>query len=161
MFYHIEKGWSKRTASQNRSEKELRVRDGTAHASLVYDGADAVGWCQYGPPGELPRVKNRKDYLEGKPALPDWRITCFFVDRKRRRRGVASTALKAALEAIAAQGGGRVEAYPEDTDAMGDRGSFLWSGTVSMFEREGFNRVRPLGKRSWVMTKVVRGAIHR
>jgi len=29
-----------------------------------------------------------------------WRITCFIVDRKYRKRGVAKTALKAALEAI-------------------------------------------------------------
>jgi hypothetical protein len=49
---------------QNRSEKERRVREGRAHAALVYDGATCVGWCQFGSPDELPRIKRRRAYLE-------------------------------------------------------------------------------------------------
>ena len=36
-----------------------RVRAGTAHAALVFDGDDCVGWCQFGAPDEVPRIKNR------------------------------------------------------------------------------------------------------
>ncbi len=38
--------------------------------------------------------------------LPDYRITCFFVDRDHRRNGVAGVALRGALELIAQGGGG-------------------------------------------------------
>src|SRR6266436_1992287 len=41
-----------------------------------------------------------------------WRITCFVVDKNYRKSGVASTALKAALESIGHKGGGLVEAIP-------------------------------------------------
>lgn len=44
-------------------------------------------------------------------------ITCFFVDRDRRREGVASVALRGALREIAQLGGGTVESYPQaDSD---------------------------------------------
>jgi hypothetical protein len=49
--------------------------------------------------------------------LPDYRITCFFVDRRYRRKGVAAVALRGALDLIAQSGGGVVEAYPQDTES--------------------------------------------
>jgi len=37
MYYHTTQGWSKRSASQNREEKELLVHAGKSHGVLVYD----------------------------------------------------------------------------------------------------------------------------
>ena len=37
---------------------------------------------------------------------PDWRISCFFVDRDHKREGVAKAALGGALRIIAANGAG-------------------------------------------------------
>jgi len=73
------------------------------------------GWCQYGLREELPHADNTQKYR--RLALRDgtdklWRITCFVVDKNYRERGVASAALKAALEAIREKGGGLVETYP-------------------------------------------------
>jgi GNAT superfamily N-acetyltransferase len=158
MGFHAEGVGGTKTAAQNRSEKERRVREGRAHAALVYDGSTCVGWCQFGPTDELPRIKHRRAYLQGLSAFPQWRITCFFVDGKYRRRGVASTALEGALHEIARLGGGTVESYPEETQGRSVSGSFLHNGTVSMFESHGFERTRRLGKHRWVVAKVVPGA---
>ncbi|TGT32056.1 GNAT family N-acetyltransferase, partial [Mesorhizobium sp. M4B.F.Ca.ET.169.01.1.1] len=108
----------------NRDAKEARVRDGSAHAALVFDGSACVGWCQFGSTGELPRIKHRRAYEEGLTALPDWRITCFFIDKGRRGEGVAAAALGGALAEIARLGGGRVESYPEDTSGRKVAGAF-------------------------------------
>ena len=161
MAFHSEGVGRTKTAAQNRSEKECRVREGRAHAALVYDGATCVGWCQFGPPDELPRIKNQRAYREGLTDLPNWRITCFFVDKTYRGKAVASTALKGALQEIARLGGGTVESYPEDAEGRSVAGSFLHNGTVSLFERQGFGRIRRLGKNHWVVTKVVRRASKR
>jgi GNAT superfamily N-acetyltransferase len=155
MAFHLEGVGRGKTA--NRTEKERRVREGRAHAALVFDGLTCVGWCQFGPTDELPRIKNKRAYLEGLAALPDWRITCFFVDKAYRGQGVAAAALKGALQEIGRLGGGTVESYPEDAADRSVSGSFLHNGTVSMFERQGFRRARRLGKNHWVVTKVVRG----
>jgi GNAT superfamily N-acetyltransferase len=145
-----------RFGRSNRSEKEHRVREGRTHAAMVYDGGTAVGWCQFGSTDELPGMKLRRAYEEGLTRLPDWRITCFFVDRDYRHRGVASVALEGALQEIARLGGGVVESYPEDTEGRKTSGSFLYNATLSMFERHGFKRIRKLGKNHWVVTRVIR-----
>ena len=156
MAFHSEAADRGRTAALNRSEKECRVREGRAHAALVYDGETCVGWCQFGPTDELPRIKHQRAYREGLSDLPDWRITCFFVDRERRREGIAKAALAGALRMIAAKGGGTVDGYP-----IAVRGkyssSFLWGGTESMFAEVGFRRVGRLGTSKLVMRKRVRG----
>src|SRR4051794_11170995 len=71
-------GFHQKPSPTNREDKESRVREGRAHAALVYDGLNAVGWCQFGPTHELPRIKHGREYEKGLTQLPDWRITCFF-----------------------------------------------------------------------------------
>ena len=86
---------------------------------------------------------------------PDYRITCIFVDRKYRRKGVTAAALRGAVNLIAQAGGGVVEGYPHDT---GDQKvSVLYNGTRSLYERAGFSYLRPKGKRNCVMRTVVPG----
>jgi GNAT superfamily N-acetyltransferase len=155
MGFHAEGVGRGKTVAQNRAAKEARVRAGRAHAALVYDGATCVGWCQFGPTDELPRIKRRRAYEDGLTALPDWRITCFFVDRAHRRSGIASAALAGALGEIARLGGGTVESYPEDAEGRSVSGSFLHNATVSLFESQGFERTRRLGKHHWVVARVV------
>ncbi len=142
-------------SDDNRGAKEARVREGRAHAALVFDGDAAVGWCQFGSPDELSRIKRAKAYREGLGALPDWRITCFFVDKRSRRRGVADAALAGAVAEIGRLGGGVVESYPEAIAGRKVSSSFLHNGTVEQFERHGFARTRPLGKHHWVVTRRV------
>jgi GNAT superfamily N-acetyltransferase len=155
MAFHARDPARTKSAALNRSEKERRVRDGQAHAALVYDGEAAVGWCQFGPTDELPRIKHGRAYREGLTALPDWRITCFFVDRDYRGKGVAAAALAGALTEIARLGGGAVESYPQAIEGRRVSGSFLYNATVSLFERHGFQRTRRLGKNHWVVTRRV------
>jgi GNAT superfamily N-acetyltransferase len=149
-------GWGV-SADLNRAEKEALVMQGRAHAALVFDGEACVGWCQYGAPLDLPRIKNAKAYLAAAPVLPDWRITCFFAGKGYRGKGVAAMALRGALAQIAQSGGGRVEGYPEDTTGRKVSGSFLFNGALSMFDQQGFARTRMIGKAKWVVTKVVAG----
>jgi GNAT superfamily N-acetyltransferase len=158
MGFHPEGVGRHKTPALNRAEKEGRVRAGTAHAALVYDGPTCAGWCQFGSPDELPRIKHRRAYLEGAGEAPDWRITCFFVDSRYRRKGVASAALEGALQEIARLGGGTVESYPEAVEGRKVSGSFLYNASMAMFERRGFARVRRLGKHHWVVSRVVEPA---
>ena len=122
--FHAEKEYS---YEANRALKERMVREGRAHAALVFDGDIAVAWCQFGSPKELPNMKHRKEYEAELESLPDYRLTCFFVDKRYRRRGVSALALQGALDLIAAAGGGMVEAYPQDTGGKKITASFLYS----------------------------------
>ena len=151
--FHLDPMAGKQSSSTYRSRKEELVREGRAHAALVFDGPTAVGWCQFGPTAELPNIRSRKAYEEGLRKLPDWRITCFFIDRDRRGEGIATLALREALRYIARLGGGVVEAYPEDYTDERTSCSFLCSGTLGMFEKLGFRKTRKIAMRRWVVVR--------
>jgi hypothetical protein len=149
---HAEKTYD---ADDNRAVKARLVQEGRAHAALVFDGDVAVAWCQFGTPEELPNIYHRKEYEAERDRLPDYRITCFFVDKRYRRSGVAAVALRGALDLIARAGGGVVEAYPQDTGGKKISASFLYSVTRSAFEEAGFHYERAKGKNHCVMSRTV------
>lgn len=150
----------------NRRDKREWLDAGRAHGVLVYnDDGTPIGWCQYGPPDELRALDRRRGRFAKPPDLglppEDWRITCFVVAKKYRRQGVATAALRAALDAIRGAGGGIVEAYPLDPATSdgwgpGTRADNGHLGTVSMFESEGFRRVGWLRQSNAIMRRTVR-----
>jgi GNAT superfamily N-acetyltransferase len=153
MGFHPEGVGRHTTPALNRERKLERVRAGAAHAALAFDGEDCLGWCQFGPPAELPRIKNRAAYEKTRTTSPDWRIACCYVGKGHRRRGVAAAALAGALDLIAGLGGGKVEGYPEDAGSV--PAGFLYHGALSTYESLGFVRDRRIGKHRWVVTKLV------
>ncbi len=154
MGFHPEGVGKETTAALNRERKLARVRAGAAHAALVFDGDDCLGWCQFGAPDEVPRIKSRAAYEKGKTTLPDWRIACCYVGKGLRRRGVATAALAGAVDLIAHLGGGTVEGYPEDAGSV--PAGFLFNGALSTYEKLGFSRDRKIGKHRWVMARFVK-----
>jgi GNAT superfamily N-acetyltransferase len=155
MGFHVE-GLSREGKPANRAAKEAHVRAGTVHQVLVYDGDDAVGWCQFGPPAEVATIKNPAAYAEGLVSLPDWRIGCMFTGKGHRGAGVGRAGLAGALEEIRAAGGGVVEAYPEQVEGRPpQRGTYFHTGPETLFEEFGFARDRRIAKWRWVMRLTV------
>ena len=153
MGFHPEGVGKDTTAALNRERKLERVRQGTTHHALVLDGETCVGWCQFGSPEELPRIKSRAAYEKTLTTLPDWRITCFYVRKGHRRQGVSAEALAGALDLIAGMGGGSVEGYPEPAGAV--PAGFLFNGALSTYEQAGFTKDRMIGKHRWVVVRTV------
>jgi len=152
---HSAPGSSGRPAEDTREFKRCLVESDRAHAALVFDGETAVGWAQYGSPAELPGIAHRKEVEAAGSVLPDWRITCVFVDRRYRRRGVARIAVDGALELIAQAGGGTVETYPQDTPGKKVSASFLYNATRGVFEQAGFTYIGPKGKNHCIMRATI------
>ncbi|HXY47206.1 MAG TPA: GNAT family N-acetyltransferase [Thermoplasmata archaeon] len=161
IFHHLGRlpktekgGMTPARVARCRKEKRTLVWKGASHGILVYANTEPVGWCQYGPKEELPRIDAGTLYR--KLAIDHdrqrlWRITCFWVDRKHRNRGVASTALGAILESIKRKGGGLVEAYPAKVKGF----PADWMGTWSMFRKEGFEIVAPYGASNVLVRRTV------
>lgn len=98
----------------NRREKKALVEEDRAHGILVYEASDPVGWCQFGPPDELPLPEYRRKSapLPTPESVQRWLITCFVTLKEHRSHGVTAIALGAALDAIRKRGGGLVQAVP-------------------------------------------------
>ena len=148
----------------NKREKRLLVDNGRSHGVLIYDKDNPIGWVAYGSKTEFPRIDNGRHYKKLAPEETEnlWRITCFFVDRDYRKKGVARAALKAALTSIQKKGGGIVEAYPvtaKSAKQWSKWSNWMWFGKTSMFEREKFKVVGSLGPHHLLMRRTIRGRI--
>jgi ribosomal protein S18 acetylase RimI-like enzyme len=143
------------SSEDNRALKKRLVLEGRSHAALVYDHDSAIAWCQFGTPEELPAIYHKKEVESVDYIMPDWRITCLFVDKKYRKLGVAKHALLGALEIIKKRGGGCVESYPQDTNGKTTSSSFLYNGTVSLFSACGFKLIQSKGKNHTVMRTIL------
>jgi GNAT superfamily N-acetyltransferase len=153
VWFHCYPDPAERHELGNRAFKEKMVREGRAHAALLFDGDEAVAWAEYGTVEELPNIHHRKEWEKTVTEMPDYRITCLFVDRRYRRKGLAEAAVRAALAIIAREGGGRVESYPHDVPPEKKMSSsFLYNATRTMYERLGFTYERPKGKGNCVMS---------
>lgn len=142
----------------NRVLKKRLVESGEAHAAVVMLDDEAIAWAQYGTPAELPNIHHRKQYLAEIDVVPDYRITCIFVDKRYRRQGYAKIALTGALDLIADSGGGVVEGYPHEIGEKRMNNSFVYNGTRAMYEEAGFEFIRPKGMKNTVMRRTVEAA---
>ena len=139
----------------SRRMKRDLVDAGKARAALVMVDDEAIAWAEFGTPEELPNIHHAKQYLADADLLPDYRVTCIFVDKRYRRRGYAKVALAGALDMIAGLGGGVVEGYPHEVGEKRMSNSFVYNGTRGMYEDAGFEFIRPKGLRNTVMRRTV------
>jgi len=145
MFFHKRGDFDSRAYEHNREAKQTLAAEGKAHGTIVYCGGDPVGWCQFGPKEELPRIDGKRRY---RPTAGDpWRVTCLFVAPGHRKSGIAGFAVKESLKAMKRLKVKAVESYPVEGRRSA---SLLWMGTPHLFESLGFARVGPLGKGSWI-----------
>lgn len=159
-WFHLHPDPPERKALGTREFKKKLVEAGLSHAALVFDGEEAIAWAQFGTVAELPNIHHRKQWEAETEQRPDYRITCLYVDKRYRSRGLAAVAVRGALALIAQQGGGLVESYPHDLADKVKSGkktspSFLYNATRTMYEREGFIYLRPKGQGNCVMSKYV------
>ncbi len=70
-----------------------------------------------------------------------WSITCFFVARDYRRRGVAVALLRAAVGHVAGRGGKILEGYPTEPRKERVPDVFAYTGLASAFRKVGFVEV--------------------
>ena len=85
---------------RNREFKHQLVERGRTRAAVVFDGDEAIAWAQFGTVAELPNIHHRKQWEAQTTQIPDYRITCLFVDRRYRRQGKAAIAARGALALI-------------------------------------------------------------
>jgi GNAT superfamily N-acetyltransferase len=133
MYWRIGGRYRDRPREQNRDALKRIVTDGPPPGLLAFEGETAVGWCQVTPRSDLPWLE-QSWWLERVDERPVWSISCFFVRRGFRHRGVTAALIDAAVKLARRAGAPAVEAYPSEA-------SGAYTGYVSTFARAGFVEV--------------------
>jgi GNAT superfamily N-acetyltransferase len=116
------------------------VNDGPPPGILGYLGGEPVGWCAVAPREEYSAL-TRSRILRPVDNKPVWSVSCLFVRKDRRKKGLSVQLLRAAVEHVKRQGGTVVEGYPVEPKAGTLPDPFVWHGLASAFLAAGFREV--------------------
>jgi GNAT superfamily N-acetyltransferase len=113
---------------------------------IAYDKREPIGWISVAPREDYPRIENAPT-LKRIDDKPVWSVTCFFIRRDYRTRGVSVKLLEAAIEYVKKKGGTIVEGYPYDVKSDGSHapGAFVWTGITPAFKKAGFRIAKRRG----------------
>jgi GNAT superfamily N-acetyltransferase len=106
---------------------------------------EAIAWLSFAPRSQFTRLEKSRIY---KPVdfQPVWSITCFFIKKEYRNKGISLVMIEAAKTHAQKNNIKILEAYPVKpyADRMPD--PFAWTGFFSTFEKAGFKVVSNLSK---------------
>jgi GNAT superfamily N-acetyltransferase len=137
MYWRIGAEYRRRPPRANKAAFRKIVTDGPPPGLLAFDGDLAVGWCQLTPRAELP-VLDRTWRLKRVDDVPVWSISCFYVRKGYRKRGVTAALIAAVIKTAKRAHALALEAYPLDATRTPSASS---TGFASTFERAGFRTV--------------------
>ncbi|MEO8356314.1 MAG: GNAT family N-acetyltransferase, partial [Chloroflexota bacterium] len=106
---------------------------------LAYLHGDVVGWVAVEPRSVYPKLAHSRA-LKPVDDQPVWSVTCFFVAKEFRKRGITVELLKAVVGHVRSQGGRILEGYPVDVN-RDMPAPFIHTGTASAFLQAGFREV--------------------
>jgi GNAT superfamily N-acetyltransferase len=133
------KEWTAQKGNGNRKAMRALVRSDHKPGLIAYADGEPVGWCAVSPRERYVRLKSSR-VLQPVNDQPVWSVTCFFVARQYRRRGITVALLKAAAKFARKHGASILEGYP--TEPVKEQADvFVYTGLASAFRRAGFQEI--------------------
>lgn len=147
--------WHRDKGEKNRRAFRAIVKGGEAPGVIAYVGGEPAGWCAVGPRATYP-VLARSRTLAPVDDAPVWSVTCFFVARAHRRRGLSARLLRAAVSHARRRGARVIEGYPIDPSSGAMPDAWAWTGFVAAFRRAGFREVLRRARTRPIMRRALR-----
>jgi GNAT superfamily N-acetyltransferase len=121
----------------NRQAMQAIVDSGEIPGILGISRGQPVAWCSVAPRDNFPALR-RSRILKPLDELPVWSISCLFVEKQYRRKGLSTQIIKAAVDYVKNKGGSVVEAYPVEPKKDKIPDVFVWTGLASAYTKAGF-----------------------
>ena len=133
--YELQKGVG------NKLAMKAIVDSGKIPGILAYQDTQAIGWCAIAPRSDYSAL-SRSQILQPVDERTCWSVSCLFIKKSFRKKGVSTELLKAASEFAKLQGAEVIEGYPVEPKADKDiPPAFAWTGIPTAFIRAGFKEV--------------------
>ncbi|HEU4403394.1 MAG TPA: GNAT family N-acetyltransferase [Candidatus Polarisedimenticolia bacterium] len=142
--------WKAGKGVGNRRLLRRLVHRGGVPGILGYLGREPVAWCAMAP-RRVYSFLHRSRVLRPVDDHEVWSISCLYVSKEHRRRGISRQILRAAVAYAGKRGAAIVEGYPTVPFAAKTPDPFLWTGTVSAFRKAGFVEVARRSKSRPIM----------
>jgi GNAT superfamily N-acetyltransferase len=133
----------------NRAAMRALVDAGKEPGVLLYEDGRAVAWCAVAPREEYVRLSASRVWAPVDEQKV-WSVSCFFVDKKARGKGLSVKVLKAAVEFARSKGAKIVEGYPQELKEKLPA-AFVWMGVMPTFVDAGFHEVARRSEKKPIM----------
>ena len=139
---------------KNRAMFRAIVKKGAEPGVLAYSGGEPVGWCAVAPRDHFPRLDNSRVWarLDDEPV---WSITCLFVKKDLRNKGLSAKLIEAATKLAKKHGAKIIESYPQDLKGKRLPDAFVWTGLAGAFVKAGFTEAIRRSEQKPIMRKKV------
>jgi GNAT superfamily N-acetyltransferase len=134
------KEWAAGKGTKNKRAFKKIVTPGEEPGVIGYLNERPVAWCAIAPRSTYSFLE-RSRVLSPVDAQPVWSISCLFILKPYRRRGVSTQLLRAAVAFAKHRGAKVVEGYPTEPSKNAMPDPFLWTGTPAAFRKAGFVEV--------------------
>ena len=137
---------------KNRAMFRAIVKKGAEPGVLAYADSEPVGWCAVAPREQFPRLDNSRVWarIDNEPV---WSITCLFVKKGFRNKGLSAKLIEAATKLAKTQGAKIVDAYPQDLKGKRLPDAFVWTGLAGAFVKAGFEEAARRSEQKPMMRK--------
>jgi GNAT superfamily N-acetyltransferase len=129
--------YKKQKGEGNKKAIQQLVKKNKPIGVLAFSGNKAAGWCAVAPRNEYIRLENSR-VLKPVDDQPVWSISCFFIQKNYRNKGLSKQLVKAAVEYAVSNGAKIIEGYPVEPKMSKMPDVFAWTGFTSPFIKAGF-----------------------
>jgi len=134
----------------NKLAMKKLVSNGEQIGIIVYVDKKPVGWCAVAPREKYIKLENAR-VLKRIDDEPVWSITCFFLAKDFRHKGLSVKILKEVIDFCRKKKIKILEAYPILPYSNNMPAAFAWTGFLSSFERAGFKVAKRWSKARPIM----------
>ncbi|UCE52557.1 MAG: GNAT family N-acetyltransferase [Desulfobacterales bacterium] len=129
--------FERQKGKKNKQAMKAIVNSGQIPGILAFSHGQPIAWCSIAPRDRFPAL-DRSRILKKIDDAPVWSITCFFIEKNHREKGLSVQMIKAAMDYVKKQGGKIMEAYPVEPKKDRAPAVFVWTGLASAFKKAGF-----------------------
>ena len=133
--------FEKQKGKKNKNAMKKIVSNNEMPGIIAYYENKPIGWCAFAPRENFIRLNNSR-VLAPIDDEKVWSITCFFIDKNFRRRGISTELLRATVKYCKKEKVRILEAYPQEPYAQNIPAAFAWTGIPSAFKKAGFKVVK-------------------
>ena len=129
--------FEKQKGDVNKQAMKKLVEQNKSTGLLAYVEGKAIGWCAVAPREVYLRLE-RSRVLKRIDEKPVWSITCFYITKAFRRKGISTLLIKGAIDYCKEKDAKIIEAYPVVPYSRKVPDVFMWTGMPTAFEQAGF-----------------------
>ncbi|MFT5750091.1 MAG: GNAT superfamily N-acetyltransferase [Ancylomarina sp.] len=130
----------------NRLAMKALVESGQIPGIIAYNDTEPVGWCSLGDREDFPRLpKSHEMKIIDEQT---WIISCLYIRKGWRRRGIKRALLKYLIAYCQTKGAHVLESHQCNSNFSKYPDNFAWTGIEKAYEAVGFVKVdKPSDKR--------------